>query len=141
MSTKDEILRHPVNGTKEQTWNGFSWPGFFFGVIWLLIKGLYGHFVISLVILIISGGFAAPIVWIVYGFIGNGAHKSSLLKKGYLTEEQWCKKENPVQAAQPSPSLQRNDHVTQLRELAELREKGVLTEDEFIRQKAKIIGV
>ena len=137
MSTLGEILRHPVNGTKEQTWDGFSWPGFFFGVIWLLIKGLYGHFLINLVILIITAGFAAPIVWIVYGFIGNGAHKSSLLKKGYLTEEQWAKKENPPVSVQSQPSPK--DHLAQLKELGELKEKGVLTDEEFLQQKAKLL--
>ncbi len=139
MSTQGEVLRHSVNGTKEQTWDGFSWPGFFFGVIWLLIKGLYGHFLISLVLLIVTAGFAAPIVWIVYGFIGNGAHKSSLLKKGYLTEEQWSKKENQSPAAQPTSPSSPKDHLTQLKELAELKEKGILTDEEFLQQKAKLL--
>ena len=140
MSTKGEVLRHPVNGSTEQTWDGFSWPGFFFGVIWLLVKGLYGHFLINLVIVIITGGFAAPIVWIVYGFIGNGAHKSSLLKKGYLTEQQWQKKEQPASPLQPTPQSTQKDQVTQLRELADLRDKGILTEEEFGRQKGKLLG-
>ena len=89
MSIQGEVLRHPINGTTEETWDGFSWPALFFGVIWLLVKGLYGHFLINLVVLVLSAGFAAPIVWIIYGFIGNGAHKSSLLKKGYFTNNQW----------------------------------------------------
>ena len=140
MSTQGEVLRHPVNGTKEQTWDGFSWPGFFFGVIWLLIKGLYGHFLINLVILIVTAGFAAPIVWIVYGFIGNGAHKSSLLKKGYLTEQQWTKKESSSNLAPASPRSTTKDNLTQLRELSELKEKGFLTDEEFSLQKAKILN-
>lgn len=140
MSTQGEVLRHSVNGTKEQTWDGFSWPGFFFGVIWLLIKGLYGHFLINLVILIVTAGFAAPIVWIVYGFIGNGAHKSSLLKKGYLTEQQWSKKESPSNLAPSSPRSTTKDNLTQLKELAELKEKGFLTDQEFSLQKAKILN-
>jgi len=139
VSTQGEVLRHPVNGTKEQTWDGFSWPGFFFGVIWLLIKGLYGHFLINLVLLIVTAGFAAPIVWIVYGFIGNGAHKSSLLKKGYLTEEQWSKKENPQFSMPPPAQSSPKDHLAQLKELAELKEKGILTEEEFLQQKAKLL--
>jgi hypothetical protein len=89
MSTKGEVLYHPVNGSQEQTWNGFSWPAFFFGVIWLLIKGLWAHFLINLILLIISAGFLAPIIWIAYGFIGNGSHKSALLRKGYLSAAQW----------------------------------------------------
>ena len=140
MSTQGEVLRHPVNGTKEQTWDGFSWPGFFFGVIWLLIKGLYAHFLINLVILFVTAGFAAPIVWIVYGFIGNEAHKSSLLKKGYLTEQQWSKKESTPDVAPAFPNSTTKDNLTQLRELAELKEKGFLTDEEFTRQKEKILS-
>ncbi len=140
MSTKGEILRHPVNGSQEQTWDGFSWPGFLFGVIWLLVKGLYGHFLINLVLVIVTAGFAAPIVWIVYGFIGNGAHKSSLLKKGYLTENQWASK-NVAAATQLQPAFAaQKDQVTQLLELAELRDKGVLTEQEFSQQKTKLLN-
>jgi hypothetical protein len=41
-----------------------------------------------LLLCIVSSGWAIPIIWIVYGFIGNAVHKSSLLKKGYLTESQ-----------------------------------------------------
>ena len=140
MSSQGEVLRHPVNGTKEQTWDGFSWPGFFFGAIWLLIKGLYGHFLISLVLLVVSAGVAAPIIWIVYGFIGNGAHKSSLLKKGYLVEKQWSKKESQSSTVQQSSPSIPKDLLTQLKELAELKEKGILTDEEFLQQKAKLLS-
>lgn len=140
MSTKGEVLRHPVNGSSEQTWEGFSWPGFFFGVIWLLLKGLYGHFLINLILLIVTAGFAAPVVWIVYGFIGNGAHRSSLIKKGYLTESQWAAKDLASPAPRQPSSAAPRDQVTQLRELADLRDKGILTEQEFSQQKAKLLG-
>lgn len=140
MSTKGEVLRQPTNGSEEQTWDGFSWPAFFFGIIWLLVKGLYGHFVINLIIVLATAGFAAPIVWIVYGFIGNGAHKKSLLKKGYLTSSQWESQRVRTDGAAPQPKTSHNDHIAQLRELAELREKGFLTEAEFSAQKAKVLG-
>lgn len=140
MSTKGEVLYHPVNGSQEQTWDGFSWPAFFFGVIWLLVKGLYGHFLINLVIAIATGGFAVPVIWIVYGFIGNDAHKKSLLKKGYLTSTQWEARNASSAASVPSFSSFQRDHVAQLRELAELRDKGVLTEEEFSKQKAKLLS-
>jgi hypothetical protein len=41
----------------------------------------------------------------------------------------------PPQAAAPAA-----DPVQQLKELGELREQGVLTEEEFAAQKAKILG-
>ena len=42
--------------------------------------------------------------------------------------------EAPPQAAAPA------DPVAQLKDLAELRDSGVLTEEEFADQKAKILG-
>ena len=75
-----------------------------------------------------------------YGFIGNGAHKSSLLKKGYLTEQQWTKKESSSNLAPASPRSTTKDNLTQLRELSELKEKGFLTDEEFSLQKAKILN-
>ncbi len=33
MSTKSENLYYIINETTEETWEGFSWPGFLFGAI------------------------------------------------------------------------------------------------------------
>jgi len=46
--------------------------------------------------------------------------------------------ETPPQAA--APAAPAADPVTQLKELAELRDQGVLTDEEFAAQKAKILG-
>jgi hypothetical protein len=43
------------------------------------------------------------------------------------------------QAAAPAPAPAK-DTVTQLKELAELKEQGILSDDEFAAQKAKILG-
>src|SRR5919107_4292269 len=39
--------------------------------------------------------------------------------------------------AAPAPAA---DHITQLKELAELRQQGILTDAEFEREKAKILA-
>jgi membrane protease subunit (stomatin/prohibitin family) len=44
----------------------------------------------------------------------------------------------PQQAAPAAPS--QGDSLAQLKELGELRDQGVLTEDEFAAQKAKILN-
>jgi hypothetical protein len=47
----------------------------------------------------------------------------------------------PQQYAQPAPApAPANDPIEQLKELAELRNQGILTEAEFAAQKAKILG-
>jgi hypothetical protein len=45
----------------------------------------------------------------------------------------------PASAAPPAPAAA-PDMITQLKELAELKDQGILTEDEFSAQKAKILG-
>lgn len=42
--------------------------------------------------------------------------------------------------AQPAPAAPQVDVVAQLKELAALKEQGILTEDEFAAQKAKLLG-
>lgn len=51
--------------------------------------------------------------------------------------EQGAYQEAPPQAPPPQASA---DPVQQLKELGELRDSGVLTEEEFAAQKAKILG-
>jgi len=58
----------------------------------------------------------------------------------------WAEQEEaqqPVQAAPPPPPpppASSEDRVTQLKELAELKEQGILTEQEFAAEKARILG-
>ena len=46
----------------------------------------------------------------------------------------------PAYAAPPPPAAPEQDPVAQLRELAKLRDDGILTDEEFTAQKQKILG-
>ena len=46
----------------------------------------------------------------------------------------------PPQQAAPQPAGMSSADVSRLQELGKLREQGILTDDEFARQKALIIG-
>ena len=46
----------------------------------------------------------------------------------------------PAQYAAPPPQPPQPDLVGQLKQLAELKEQGILTEDEFNAQKAKLLN-
>jgi hypothetical protein len=59
------------------------------------------NLVVNIILLVVSAGFAAPVIWIVYGFIGNGAHKNSLLKKDYLPRAQ---REAQSETRTPTPA-------------------------------------
>ncbi|HET6830093.1 MAG TPA: SHOCT domain-containing protein [Solirubrobacterales bacterium] len=56
--------------------------------------------------------------------------------------ERWAA-EAPAQAyaePAPAPAAPAADPIAQLKELGELRDSGVLTDEEFAAQKAKILG-
>lgn len=44
------------------------------------------------------------------------------------------------QAAAPPPAAEAPDPIAQLKQLADLKNQGILTEEEFAAQKAKILG-
>jgi hypothetical protein len=55
----------------------------------------------------------------------------------------WAAQEEPVQAAPappPPPQAAAPDPVAQLTQLAQLHAQGILTDEEFAAQKAKILG-
>jgi hypothetical protein len=60
--------------------------------------------------------------------------------------DRWAQQEAPQQGGyseappQQAAAQQAADPIQQLKELGELRDSGVLTEEEFAAQKAKILG-
>jgi Short C-terminal domain len=56
-------------------------------------------------------------------------------RQGYYDEPEPAPAPAPVAAAAPAP-----DPIEQLKELAQLKDQGILTEEEFAAQKAKILG-
>jgi hypothetical protein len=60
-------------------------------------------------------------------------------RQGTYPYDQPAYQEPPPQYAAPEPAPQQ-DMVQQLKDLAELRDQGILTEEEFAAQKARILG-
>jgi hypothetical protein len=56
-------------------------------------------------------------------------------RQGYYDEPEPAPAPDPVAAAAPAP-----DPIEQLKQLAQLKDQGILTEEEFAAQKAKILG-
>ncbi|HYI98619.1 MAG TPA: SHOCT domain-containing protein [Thermoleophilaceae bacterium] len=57
--------------------------------------------------------------------------------------QRWAEQDaayQPAAAPAPAAAAPTVDPIGQLRELAALRDQGVLTEDEFAAQKAKLLG-
>ena len=98
------VYKHPTQGI-EAVKVGFSWPAFFFGIIWMLVKKLWGlagacfvaYIVLSLiekvtdqsgeggaqalVYLILAAGYFT--LWLVPAFKGNKWREENLTKRGY----------------------------------------------------------
>lgn len=70
-------------------------------------------------------------------------------------EGRWAQQESQAYAAQqyeaqqqqqayapppPPPAPAQDDTITRLKELAQLKEQGILTDEEFAAQKARILG-
>jgi len=55
-------------------------------------------------------------------------------------QQQYAQQTPPPQAAPPAPAAGGSSTIEQLKELGELKAQGILTEEEFAAQKAKILG-
>ena len=55
-------------------------------------------------------------------------------------QQQYAQQAPPPQAAAPAPTAGEGSTIEQLKELGELKAQGILTEEEFAAQKAKILG-
>jgi len=113
------VYKHPTQGI-EAVKVGFSWPALFFGVIWMLVKKLWGvagawvaaYIVLSLiervtdqseedgaqalVYLILAAGYFT--LWLVPAFKGNRWREENLSSHGY-------EKSKTVQAETPDAAV------------------------------------
>lgn len=102
---------------------------------------MWGWAAISFFVSVVTYGFG----WLIFPFFANEQHAKSLLAKGYLTERQWHEKQSPQSArgdaeVNAPTSAGAVPIADELAKLAELRSQGVLTDDEFSSQKAKLLA-
>jgi hypothetical protein len=60
--------------------------------------------------------------------------------QGYYDEPQYAEPAPAAPAPAPAPAAPVADPIERLKELAQLKEQGILTAEEFAVQKAKILG-
>ncbi len=58
----------------------------------------------------------------------------------WAEQEQYQYAQQPAAAPPPPPEPQAADPIEQLKQLAELHAQGILTDEEFAAQKAKLLG-
>lgn len=77
---------------------------------------------------------------------GTATHVSNNVSRRQANR--WAEQEQPQQqyaepapvAAAPAPAPVAEDPIEKLKEYASLRDQGILTEEEFAAQKAKLLG-
>jgi Short C-terminal domain len=76
--------------------------------------------------------------------VSNRVSRRQARRWGYTDEPQqggYAEPEpEPAYAPPPAPVAAAPDPIEQLKQLAELKNQGILTEEEFAAQKAKILG-
>jgi hypothetical protein len=146
---------HPMNGSTEDIWEGFSWPCLFLNPIWYLYKGMWGWAVISF---LISGaawgiGFSllplgiawfllpSSIAWLIFAYFANAQYANSLIERGYLNEEQWQQRLQSSSVTNSQKQRRESSSIAdELQKLAKLKEQGNLSDEEFQSAKKKLIG-
>jgi hypothetical protein len=68
--------------------------------------------------------------------VSNRVSRRQARRWGYADQEA----EYAEPAPAPAPAAPQADPIAQLKELAELRQQGILTDEEFAAQKAKILS-
>lgn len=84
-------LKNPSTGLTKTGYFGFSWTTIFFGFFPALFRGDFitfiGGFVIAIIIALITAGFGAFVINIIWAFMYNKYYTRKLLEKGYVLND------------------------------------------------------
>jgi hypothetical protein len=74
--------------------------------------------------------------------VGGRVHHRQEQKWAQQEEQQYAQQQAPQAPPPPSPAAAPagDSMIDQLKQLGELKEQGILTEEEFAAQKAKLLG-
>lgn len=83
MSTRIGAMVQAGSGLRTDVYDGFSWPCFFFGSLWYLVKGMWG---IGLAWFVLSCFTFSALHWVgvlVMPFFANRHYREHLASHGY----------------------------------------------------------
>lgn len=72
--------------------------------------------------------------------VSNNVSRRQANRWAQQEQDQYARDQQQQQPAQAPPPAPQKDTVTQLKELADLKSQGILTDEEFKAQKAKILA-
>lgn len=138
-------FRNPANNHVEKFDRPWLWT-LLFGAFYFLSKGIWTHFLLYLLLVPLTFGLA----WFVYPFFAASIVESHCLRKGWIKELPDAEKLR-VDVALPSPRTSHGEPAlqaatqnvlsvaTEIEKLAALKERGIITEEEFQTQKRNLI--
>ena len=157
------MLRHSQSGMLKDVPLGFSWTTLFFGVFPALFRGDLKNAGIMFLVALFTLGLS----WFVFAFLYNKMYVSDLVNKGWGPADEYAVYAlnskgimftssgiNPNPQSNQMQNLQHNTdsawnapvsppsdpmRFQKLRELNDLKEQGIITPQEFEREKKKLL--
>jgi hypothetical protein len=76
-----------------------------------------------------------------YRTMSRMQRRRSFVQDRLGVKEDFSSREEPAEAAAPAPTAPEPEYVGELERLAQLREQGILSEEEFEAKKKQILGI
>lgn len=145
-------FRNPINNHIEESSDEW-FPTLLFGGFYFLSKGIWTHFLLYLLLVPLTLGIA----WFVYPFYARSIVEQHYLRKGWIKESGDGKQpaaapprpaastsEPAAQVPRVEPKIQAATQnvlsvASEIEKLASLKDKGILSEEEFQAQKKKLL--
>lgn len=80
-------MRQEASNLVVTVYDGWSWPVFFFGPIWHLVKGIWGIGLLYAAVCIFTGGIGWVVALFIMPKISNKQYREHLAEKGYRIVE------------------------------------------------------
>ena len=83
MSSYVGVMQQDASGLRVDVYEGWSWPCFFFGPFWYLVKGMWGIGLLWLALAVVSVSGLWFVGMIIMPFLANRQYREHLGSRGY----------------------------------------------------------
>jgi hypothetical protein len=146
-------IKHTESGLMKTGVYGFSWTYFFFGPFVPLFRGEVQTGFIHFILAIITGGIYSIFMWFKYneqymnrmitnGWVLSGSEDENRLAAGMLhisLDSNVEREKTTTNVKEITPNKTPESPEDRLQKLGDMKEKGLVDEDEFNSKKAEIL--
>lgn len=86
MSTRIGAMTQAASGLTVEVYEGWSWPCFFFGAFWYLVKGMWGIAIVWIALALVSASVAWWLGILFLPAIANRQYREHLGARGYTLD-------------------------------------------------------